>query len=200
MSNVLTLTNGHDDGPDLAADGFSADSEKAKVFLRLFLENQRRLYAYVLTLVPHRADADDVLQDVSYVLWEKFDEHDPPADFTAWGCRIAYFKVLDHFKKRRRSRVRFSQEMLERLGETALEQAETLQLDERRAALSSCLQKLSLKDRNLLNHRFADGATTESTATAVGRSVEAVYKALSRIRQMLYHCISRSLAQEHERY
>jgi RNA polymerase sigma-70 factor, ECF subfamily len=171
------------------------EKDKTRVFLRLFLENQKRLYAYVLTLVPHRADADDVLQEVSFLLWDKFDAERPPEDFAAWGCRIAYFKVLELFKRNRRCRVRFSQEMLERLSETIIEQSDVLQLDERREALAGCLGRLSQKDRELLTHRFADGATTESTAAMVGRSVAAVYQALSRARQTLLDCVNRSLAQ-----
>jgi RNA polymerase sigma-70 factor (ECF subfamily) len=166
------------------------------LFLRLFLKNQRRLYAYVLTLLPNRADADDVLQEASLVMWDKFDERHPPNDFAAWGCRIAYFKVLDFYKKHQRSRVCFSQTMLERVAETALEQADTLQLDRRREALAACLEKLRPRDRDLLSRRFADGATTQSTAAAVGRSVDAVYKALAKIRQALFDCINRTLAQE----
>src|SRR5437762_14204905 len=115
---------------------------KGKLFLRLFLQNERRLYAYILTLLPHRADADDVLQEASLVMWDKFDDHHPPDDFAAWGCRIAYFKVLDFCKKRQRSRVLFSQALLERLAETAAEQAEALQPDERRAALAGCIAEL----------------------------------------------------------
>src|SRR5438552_748781 len=115
---------------------------KGKLFLRLFLQNERRLYAYILTLLPHRADADDVLQEASLVMWDKFDEQHPPNDFTAWGCRIAYFKVLDFYKKSQRSRVRFSQTMLERIAETAVEQAATLQLDARREALAGCIEKV----------------------------------------------------------
>ena len=59
-----------------------------------------------------------MLQDASLVMWDKFDTRHPPDDFTAWGCRIAYFKVLDFYKKDRRARVRFSQAMLERVAET----------------------------------------------------------------------------------
>jgi RNA polymerase sigma-70 factor, ECF subfamily len=169
---------------------------KSKLFLRLFLQNERRLYAYILTLVPNRADADDVLQEASLVLWDKFDAGQPPADFAAWACRIAYFKVLDFCKKRQRSRVVFSQAMLERLAETAVEQAASLQLDERRRALAGCVEKLSPRDRDLLACRFAEGATTQSTAARVGRSVDAVYKALARIRQALFDCVTRTLAQE----
>lgn len=98
-----------------------SEPDKHKFFLRLFLQNERRLYAYVLTLVPNRTDADDIFQEVSLVLWDKFDETHPPDDFAAWGCRIAYFKDLDFLNKRGRCRVRFSETMLERIGETAVD-------------------------------------------------------------------------------
>jgi RNA polymerase sigma-70 factor (ECF subfamily) len=174
----------------------AGEPAKVKLFLRLFLQNQRRLYGYILTLLPHRADADDVLQEVSLVLWDKFDAEHPPDDFVAWGCRIAYFKVLDFRKKRQRSRVLFSQTVLDRLAETAIEQAGALQLDERREALGSCIEKLPPRDRDLLARRFAEGATTRSTAAEVGRSTEAVYKALAKIRQALFDCVTRALANE----
>jgi RNA polymerase sigma-70 factor (ECF subfamily) len=184
------------DNPERDCGEGVAHPAKSTVFLPLFLKNERRLYAYILTLLPHRADADDVLQEVSLVLWDKFDEQNPPGDFAAWACRIAYFKVLDFYKKRQRSRVRFSQAMLDRVAETAVEQAGVLQLDARSEALSACLEKLSFKDRDLLGRRFAEGSTTQSTAAALGRSVEALYKALARIRQSLFECVTRSLAQE----
>jgi RNA polymerase sigma-70 factor (ECF subfamily) len=177
----------------LVAEG-TGKPEKVRLFLRLFLQNERRLYAYILTLLPNRADADDVLQEASLVMWDKFDAGQPPADFVAWGCRISYFKVLDFRKKCHRSRVLFSQPLLERLAETAVEHRAALQLDERREALAGCLAKLSRRDRDLLARRFAEGATTQSTATEVGRSVDAVYKALAKIRQALFECVTRALA------
>src|SRR3954447_21447609 len=94
---------------------------RVKTFLRLFLQNERRVYAYILTLLPNRTDADDVLQEASLVMWDKFDERAPPEDFAAWGCRIAYFKVLDCYKKSQRQRLLFSPKMLERIAETAVE-------------------------------------------------------------------------------
>jgi RNA polymerase sigma-70 factor, ECF subfamily len=174
------------------------EPDKSKVFLRLFLQNERRLYAYILTLLPNRADADDVLQEASLVMWDKFDEHTPPDDFAAWGCRIAYFKVLDFYKKCQRSRVKFSQAMLERVAETAIEQTGVLQLDARRDALAGCIEKLSARDRDLLSRRFTPGATTQSTSEQVGRSVDAVYKALARVRQALFECVQRALARENQ--
>ncbi|MBA4187853.1 MAG: RNA polymerase subunit sigma-70 [Planctomycetaceae bacterium] len=180
---------------DNQPDPLPSPADKHKLFLRMFLQNERRLYAYVLTLLPHRADADDVLQETSIVMWDKFDANAPPTEFLAWGRRVAYNKVLDFYKKSNRARVRLSQVFLDRMSEAA-GQPEGQQLDDRREALASCLEKLSQRDRDLLARRFADGATTQSTSEQLGRSVDAVYKALAKLRQVLFNCVQKSLAQE----
>jgi RNA polymerase sigma-70 factor (ECF subfamily) len=84
--------------------------------------------------------------------------------------------------------------MLERVAETAIEQADCLRLDERREALADCLEKLSPMERELLALRFSPGATTQSTAAQVGRSVDAIYKTLAKIRLALFDCVNNALA------
>jgi RNA polymerase sigma-70 factor, ECF subfamily len=170
--------------------------DKTRLFLALFLQNQRRLYAYILTLLPRRADADDVLQETSLVMWDKFDAAAPPADFLAWARRVAYHKVLDFYKKTHRAEARLSRLFLERVAEAADGQAEALRLDDRREALAACYEKLAPKDRDLLARRFAAGATTRSTSEQLGRSVEAVYKAVAKVRQSLLDCVRKTLARE----
>jgi RNA polymerase sigma-70 factor (ECF subfamily) len=86
--------------------------------------------------------------------------------------------------------------MFERVAETAIEHADTLQLDARRDALAGCIDKLPPRERELLTQRYAEGATTQSTAAAVGRSVDAVYKSLAKLRQALFDCVTRTLARE----
>ena len=110
---------------DLGSDSIAPANEpdhqnpdKNKQFLRLFLQNQRRLYAYILTLLPNRADADDVLQETSLAMWDKFDANGPPTDFLAWARRVAYHKVLDFYKKASRRTARLSRVFVERLAET----------------------------------------------------------------------------------
>src|SRR5437879_12865989 len=84
--------------------GDTAGHAKGKLFLAQFLKAERRIFAYILTLLPHRADAEDLLQQVSLIMWEKFDAQAPPEDFAAWGSRIAYFKIRDYRRTLRRSR------------------------------------------------------------------------------------------------
>jgi RNA polymerase sigma-70 factor (ECF subfamily) len=173
--------------------------EKSKLFLRLFLQNERRLYAYIFTLLPNPTDADDVLQEASLALWEKFDAAQPPTDFLAWARRVAYFKVLESYKSHKkadRALAQLSLVFLERVAETASEQAELLRLDDRREALAECVAKLRARDRELLASRYAEGATTQSAAEQLGRSVDAVYKALAKLRQALFDCVQRTLARE----
>jgi RNA polymerase sigma-70 factor, ECF subfamily len=169
---------------------------KAKPFLAQFLKAERRIFAYILTLLPHRTDAEDLLQQASLIMWEKFDAQDPPRDFVAWGCRIAYFEVRDHRRTLRRSRVIFSDAMLERVAQALADRAIELRLDERREAMLHCLGKLQRRDRELLAERFREGATARSAAERVGRSVDAFYKAMARIRRLLDDCVTRTLASE----
>src|SRR5215468_9638347 len=118
MAVVADVFSEHQGPPP---DDKPGEPARSKLFLRLFLQNERRLYAYIVTLLHNRIDADDVLQETSLVMWDKFDPQHLPTDFAAWGCRIAYFKILNLYKRTQRSRVQFSQELLERLSETAIE-------------------------------------------------------------------------------
>ncbi len=167
---------------------------KGKAFLGLFLKAERRIFAYIFTLLPNRADAEDVLQDVSKLMWEKFDETDPPGDFVAWGCRIAFYRVMEHRRSQRRERVIFSDAMLERVAETVSEHAGALRLDDRHDALACCLGKLTRRDRELLEERFKEGASVRSVADRLGRSADAVYKALARVRRVLHECVERTIS------
>ena len=185
---------GSDAGGSLVGD--RDELAKGRAFLERFLKAERRIFAYIFTLLPNRTDAEDILQEVSKLMWEKFDEDDPPRDFANWGCRIAYYRVQEYRRSRRRQRVIFSDEIVARLAMTLAERASTLQIDERREALNCCLGKLGPGDRVLLAERLKEGATVQTAAEGAGRSVDAVYKALARIRKALHDCVARALDAE----
>lgn len=186
VKNRLDALRPHEDGV----------INKGRAFLGLFLKAEGRIFTSILTLLPHRADAEDVLQEASAIMWEKFDERTPPDDFAAWGSRIAYFRVLEHRRKKRRERVVFSDRMVEQVAETMSGEARALRLDDRRERLVGCLNKLGRRDRELLTERLKEGATTRSTADRIGRSVDAVYKAMAKIRKSLLDCVARALESE----
>lgn len=68
------------------------------------------------------------------------------------------------------------------------------ELDERHEALAHCLHKLPLRDRELVLTRYEAGNGVGEAARRSGRSLDAAYKALGRIRKLLLDCVTHQLA------
>jgi len=170
-------------------------SAKTDEFLRLFSAAQPRVYSYIRTLLPaSRQDADEVLQETSVFLWEKFEEFKPGTNFVAWACRIAYYKTLTFRQQQSRSPLALSHELSDLVSQ------ETLSLidaeDSRWQVLEKCMEKLKSKDRELLSLRYGQDGSAKTTAEATGRGVESVRHSLTRIRLALLDCTGRTLAAE----
>lgn len=160
----------------------------------LMTRHQRQIFGYIYTLVPNRADAEDILQETSLVICEKFDEFKEGTDFVAWACQIAWWNVRRARQKFARSKVVFDDEVLESVALTATTMAE--ELDHRHDALAHCLGKLHPRDRDLLLTRYEPGGGVEAAAQRSGRSLDAAYKALTRLRKLLHDCVTQRLAME----
>ncbi len=163
-------------------------------FVRLMAMHGRRLYAYVLSLVPNWADADEVFQETSVRLWRDFSDFEPNSNFPAWATRVAYFQVLTWRKRAARSQLVFDDDVLQLIAvrhEVLVPFAET-----RHHALGKCLQELNGHSRDLLSRCYAPGAQVKDVAETLGRKLPAVYKSLQRIRAALRECIERRLKAE----
>lgn len=171
-----------------------SDMSRGRVFLRLYQANERRIYGFILALVPDWAHAEDLMQETTMVLWSKFDQFEPGTDFAAWALCIARYQVMHYRKRQRTQRIQFSDEVLEAIAERVC--AATEDFDVRRDALRGCIRKLAEKDQELLRLRYGLDATVKSVAERVGRGMDAVYKSLNRIHVQLLHCIRRTLTAE----
>lgn len=169
------------------------DHEKNREFVRLFTRDSRAVYSYILTLVLSQSDADEVYQETSSVMWEKFDQFEPGSNFYAWACRIAYYEV-HNFRKRRRPRVAVTDRLIELLAEETLALSD--ELPARQEALQACLGKLSEADRGLIQRRYWGEQPVKAIADAIDRPMHWVYRALSRIHEALLRCIERTLQSE----
>jgi RNA polymerase sigma-70 factor, ECF subfamily len=171
-----------------------SDRDRGATFVRLFLQHQRRITGLILALVPHGPDADDILQETSSVLWEKFDEFDPGTNFAAWALRIARYQVMAYYSTKRRTRARLSDETLDLVVEKMAARPE--RDDARSAALDGCLERLPDRERALLEARYRGEIAAEELARQAGTTVFAVYKSLDRIHGRLLECLQRKLRTE----
>jgi RNA polymerase sigma-70 factor (ECF subfamily) len=177
----------------LARAVFVAKPDRTSEFLALFTAHDRGLRKYILTLLGDSESTQEVFQETSATLWQKFDEFEPGSNFFAWACRIAYFEVLEFRRRRRRHRLTFNEGLLATLSSDLVEREGVLQA--RRMALPDCMERLPVVDRELVEQRYAGGETILEIAERTGRSVHALYKALGRIRRTLMKCIEDSVAE-----
>lgn len=174
-----------------------SEKDRGAQFVRLFLQDQRRIYGLIRALVPSGADADDILQESCAVMWEKFDQFEPGTQFAAWALRIARYQVMAYYTTRRRQKARLSDETLDAVVERMA--SRPAREDARSAALDGCLGDLPEPERRLLDLRYRSGATVEEIARLSGRTVMASYKALGRAHERLLQCMRGKLGTENAR-
>lgn len=164
-------------------------------FVRLFGLNQGRVFTYIATLLPCKADAEDVLQRTSIVLWRKFDQFDPSGSFVRWAYGVAYREALKYLKQQSRQRQVFREAVLEKLTQTHMARSDLL--EQRRLAMDDCVAKLSPSDRAIIEHYYYQGRTTAAdVAEALGRPTNTILHALVRIRGNLHRCIDDAVSSE----
>ncbi|BBO31220.1 sigma-70 family RNA polymerase sigma factor [Lacipirellula parvula] len=169
----------------------AAPAPRYNEFIVEFSKNSRRVYGYIRTLAPNVNDANEVYQNVSLVLWNKFDEFLPGTNFFAWACQIAMFEVRKLRDAKARAKI-FSDESLEALS------AEFQSRDDNAAAridaLLECLDKLPAADRTLIDQRYFGDRKPPEIAQQIGRSLASVYRALARIHDLLLICVQRKVS------
>ena len=162
--------------------------------VQLLMKHQRRIFAYIHTLVPDRSDAEDILQEACVTICEKFDQFTSGTNFYSWACQVAYWKVRAARKKFATSKVIFNQEVLDIVAETRCKMEQ--ELDYRHDALSRCLEKLNPRDRRMVLTRYEPGNSVSQAAQACGRTIQGAYKALTRIRKVLHDCVTFEVSME----
>lgn len=168
--------------------------DRSSELVQLMMKHQRKVFGYILTLVPSRADAEDILQETSLTICEKFSDFKEGTNFYSWACQIAYWKVRAARKKFATSKVIFNEEVLDIISQTRVEMEE--ELDQRHGALSKCLQKLNERDRRMVLVRYESGHNVKAAAQACGRTIQGAYKALTRIRKTLHDCVNLEIGVE----
>jgi len=111
-----------------------SSEEREEQIVQQIATCQDRLFAYILTLVPHRDVARDVLQETNLVLWRRREEFAAGTSFAAWASKIAFFQVFAYRRDKGRDRhVFLSEELMAQLANEVQEELDVLA--DRRGAL-----------------------------------------------------------------
>lgn len=163
-------------------------------FVQLLTSHQSRLYAYVLSLLGDRTQAEDVMQETNAVLWRKAHKFKLGTNFVAWMFKVAYFQVMAHRRRLTRERLVFDDEFLQDVAEDAEQQCEWQ--EEKQRLLGDCIVKLNDGYQKLIRRRYSEGATLQSIAFQSGQSENSIKQALFRARAVLIECVKRQRPEE----
>ncbi len=166
---------------------FEDRSAAQQQFLSLFLRSEREIFRYVAALVPNVTDAEDIVQQTAIALWEKFEAYDPAQPFTPWACRFALNKARQWIERRQRWQTLLAGGLAEELAQRREELRPDLEL--RLKHLEGCIGKLPEEQRSMVESYYYRRTGIEKVAESSGRTVEATYKALQRIRSALQMCV-----------
>jgi len=156
-------------------------------FLSLFLRSEREIFRYVSVLVPRVADAEDIVQQTAMALWEKFDAYDPAQPFTPWACRFALNKARQWVERRQRWQALLEHGLAEELAQRRQELQP--EIESRLRHLEGCVGDLPRGQRSLVEGYYYERASVEALAERSGKTTDATYKMLQRIRRSLQLCV-----------
>jgi len=158
---------------------------------------QLPLYNFILTLVPHKQDAEDILQKTNLIICEKAESYDHSKSFKGWAFAIAKFQVMAFRTKNYRSKVSFSNELTENLAEEYVDHV-TPHL--KKEALNRCYKKLPEHMKKIAHLRFKNSLSLKEISTSTNRSIGAISSTLHRIRENLMKCIKDAYQEVEQEY
>lgn len=161
-------------------------------FLKLYRDNENRIFRYILAILPNYAAAEDIMQDTMLVMWRKYDQYEAGSSFAAWGMQIARFGVLNYFRKNKSGIVCFDSEVIDNI--TRHEDSKASDDGVYQEALKVCMEHLPEKSRDIISLRYVESLKVMDIALRIENTVHATYKIMSRIHHALLNCIERKLA------
>jgi RNA polymerase sigma-70 factor (ECF subfamily) len=146
-----------------------------EAFDELFQRYEARAYAFFLRRTRSPQRAEDLYQELFLRIHRARDRYDPARPFSPWFFQIARRLLLDDHRRAFRSH-----EVPIEDREVRTDRLEADQLLVDREQLGEALGSLSFEERELVLSAKLDGVGYPELAVRLGKSVDAVKKAVSR--------------------
>lgn len=169
------------------------DANKHQQFAERVVQNQHRVFRYIVSLVPRRADAEELFQQTCLTQWENWERYDLSLDFVPWACGIAHNHVRNFHRKRQNAQVQLDADVVEMLALQSRDRQP--REDDRLVALRECLEGLPERSRGVIEGYYG-GRSVQEIADQRTTTPNAIYKLLDRVREALHDCITARLAGE----
>lgn len=171
------------------------NQDRREAFVGLLMRHDRVIRAYLRSMLPSLADVDDLMQEVSIAAWRGFEKLDAPENFRVWACGIARIEYLRFRRNKARNRIVLGKEVEQLIADEGI--AELTMRQRELEALEACVQKLPDERKHLVFDAYAGDRSMKTIAEAVGKTPDAVYQIISRVRRQILKCIEKTIAGAH---
>ena len=173
----------------------NSDDKRDRV-MKAALDCRTELIAYARSLLGNYAAADDVLQEALLVVFKKFDQFQEGTSMLAWCRSIVRIEVLRAKQRHQRERT-LAERLLDDAIDAAFDEFQTARrrddTESWRDALRGCLEQVPQRGQSVLRARFADELSYQQIGEQLGMTIEAVRKALFRLKRQVRSCVETSL-------
>jgi RNA polymerase sigma-70 factor, ECF subfamily len=164
--------------------------------LKEALECRVELVAYARSLLGNYTAAEDAVQDATLVVVRKFDQFREGTSMLAWCRSIVRLEVL-RMKQQWQRDWTLAERLLDDAIDAAFDEFQTAHdrddAETWRQALERCLQRVPERGRRVLTARFVDELSYHQIGERLGMTIEAVRKALFRLKQHVRSCVEANL-------
>ena len=160
--------------------------------VKILLQEQPRLLAFLHAIVRRAELADDLFQEVSLRAVRARATLENEEHFIHWLYRAARHRAIDEL---RRSRLPSIDNRVLDLLESGWANDPVARFGEQSEALRQCLERQKPEARRLIRLRYSDGLSGKAIAEKFKQTPQSVYMRLSRVRQRLRACVESRLGQ-----
>lgn len=164
-------------------------------FMGLLIRHEPMFRAYARSILPNWSRVDEVIQEASITMWQKLDQLRDAEGFPTWGRVIVRLKCLEAIAAMKREQKVFSEGVIQLLL-TESEQIDSSLREQQRRSVRFCLREFSAAHQELLLAPYAGHGRIQRLANAQGKTANALYKLLGRLRGKLETCIRKRLSEE----
>lgn len=159
-------------------------------FERLYRATSSKLFGVCLRVVPDRAEAEDVLQEVYATVWRKAMQFDAArASAITWLAMIARNKAIDRLRSTPAGVRAAPMELAEAVPDPSASPLDGAESSDENARLARCMERLDGDRRELVRTAFFEGVTYEELAARIGSPLGTVKSWIRRSLLQLRACL-----------
>ena len=163
-------------------------------FSALVRKYNREVVKVVSSMLFSYQEMEDLVQKVFVDAYDKLDRFEANRDFGKWIKGIARNTVRMHLRSNKTLEKHKS--LYREWAFTQLESDDNFEIfDKKSNALKNCFKEISDSNKAIVDLKYKKLLTLDAIAEKLGRSLEAVTKALSRTRAELRTCIRRRITE-----